>query len=96
MSSIKMFFNALRIWLVFAAASIVTAMLMMVFLSILSGILASISNPFSLCFDIALLFLLKYYGVFDKVKSWNISEKVKSFYEWVGWNFKEVFPMKDN
>jgi hypothetical protein len=86
-----MFFNALRIWIVFASASIVTAMLVMVFLSILSGILVSISNPFSLCIDIAILFLLKYYGVFDKIKSWNIPGKLKTFYEWVGWNFRDVF-----
>lgn len=91
MSTMKMFFTALRIWLVFASAAIVSSFLLMICLSVFSGILASISNPFSLAMDIVIIYLLNRFGVINKIQNANIFQKIQVFYQWVGWNIQDVF-----
>lgn len=76
MSMFKMFIIALRIWLVFAAASICTSMIIIVGLSLIGLILGILSNPVSLISTTLIFFGLYKIGLINP-------EKIRKFFGWI-------------
>lgn len=94
MKTLKLFFIALKVYLIFAAASFVTAIIVTTSLSIFGGLLAMMTNPVSLVTVCIIGWLLVKTGIWANIVSWNIPGKIGSFYKFVGSELKPVLDVK--
>lgn len=90
MNSLKMFVITLKIWLIFASVSIVSSMIFCLALGLISGLLVSLRSPMALLTTLVFCIFIVSSGIWSKIVSLGIYEKIVIFYKYA---FKELGPI---